>query len=362
MKNPIYIILLFFYVQLNAQSYSLEQKRADFLNNRNALTNPVPFRIQKHFDIAIEEIDKMLKGENPLSFQRAVYLVENAYYEGKTSWEEYNSEILRIKPILNKMIDDRNLRKYKTAGNWAVFTYMSDSIPENNFKPYQYDFENFMSETDLESSMVSRLLKTKKGNCRALPYFYKILANAVNVEAFIAIAPMHCYVKHRDEHGNWWNLEMTTGSFSRSSFIMETFNITEAAIESGLFMKSLTEVESVAYCIYDLLCFYEQKTGRYSDDFVKQCYEIGLQYYPNSQLQISKGNDLKYRLDDKMTNMGLKSYREIVNFPELMTEFKIMDKTFKYLSEIGYSTVKHEDYEKMVYHIKENQTRLKSGD
>ena len=361
MKNSIFIILLFFCAQLNSQSYSLEQKRADFLNNRNALINPVPFSIQKHFDIAIEEIDKMLKGEEPLSFQRAVYLVENAYYEGIISWKEYNNEILRIKPVLNKMIDDRNLRQFKTAGNWAVFTYMSDSIPENNFRPYQYDFENFMSETDLESSMVSRLLKTKKGNCRALPYFYKILANEVNVEAYIAIAPMHCYVKHRDEQGNWWNLEMTTGSFSRSSFIMETFNITEAAIESGLFMKSLTEIESVAYCIYDLLCFYEQKTGRYSDDFVKKCYEIGLQYYPNSQLQISKGNDLKYRLDDKMNNMGLKSYREIVNFPELMSEFKIMDKTFKYLSEIGYSTVKHEEYEKMVYHIKENQTRLKSG-
>lgn len=141
----------------------------------------------------------MLKGEKPLSFKRAVYLVENAYYEGKISWKEYNDEILSIKPILNKMIDDRNLRQYKTAGNWAVFTYMSDSIPENDFKPYPYDFENFMSDSDKESCMVSRLLKTRKGNCRALPYFYKILADEVGVEAFIAIVPMHCYVKHRDE-------------------------------------------------------------------------------------------------------------------------------------------------------------------
>jgi hypothetical protein len=252
---------------------------------------PVPDSIQKYFDTAIEEIEQMLNGEKLLSFKRAVFLVENAYYSGKNTWEEYNNEILRIKLVLNKMIDDRNLRQYKTAGNWAIFTYMSDSIPDNNFKPYQYDFENFMSATDMESSMVSHLLKTKKGNCRALPYFYKILADEVGVEAFIAIAPMHCYVKHRDEQGNWWNLEMTTGSFSRSSFIMETFNVSETAIESGLFMKSLTDIESVAYCIYDLLCFYEQVTGRYSDDFVRKCYEIGLKYYPISQLQISKGND-----------------------------------------------------------------------
>jgi hypothetical protein len=137
----------------------------------------VPDYIRKYFDIAIDEIDQMLKGEKPLSFKRAVYLVENAYYEGTVSWEEYNNELLRIKPVLDRMIDDRNLRQYKTAGNWAVFTFMSDSIPENHFKPYQYDFENFMSESDRESCMVSRLLKTKKGNCRALPYFYKILAD-----------------------------------------------------------------------------------------------------------------------------------------------------------------------------------------
>lgn len=360
MKQLFYMLPFIFCLQANAQSYSLEQKRADFQSNRKVITQPVPDNIQKYFDIAINEIDQMLKGEKQLSFKRSVYLVENAYYEGKINWEKYNTEISRIKPILNKMIDDRNLRQYKTAGNWAVFTYMSDSIPGNHFHPYQYDFENFMSNTDMESSMVSYLLKTKKGNCRSLPYLYKILANEVNVEAFIAIAPMHCYVKHRDEQGNWWNLEMTTGSFSRSSFIMETFNVSETAIESGLFMKSLSDTESVAYCIYDLLCYYEHKTGRYSDDFIKKCYEIGLQYYPNSQLQISKGNDLKFRLDNKMTDMGLKGYREIIDYPELMDEFQIMHSTFKYLSEIGYSTVQPEDYEKMVNDIKETQTKLKS--
>ncbi|MDR2652718.1 MAG: hypothetical protein LBC68_10480 [Prevotellaceae bacterium] len=359
MKNIIYILPFLFFSQLNAQSYNLEQKIADFQKLRDVLKQPVPAHIQEYFDIAINEIDQMLKGEKPLSFKRAVYLVENAYYEGKISWEEYNSEILRITPILNKMIDDRNLRQYKTAGNWAVFTYMSDSISENNFKPYQYDFENFMTDTDLESAMVSRLLKTKKGNCRSLPYLYKILANEVNVEAFIALAPMHVYVKHRDEQGNWWNLEMTTGSFSRSSFIMETFNVSEVAIESGLFMKSLSDIESVACCIHDLFCYYERKTGRYSDDFVKKCYEIGLQYYPNSLLQVVKVNDLKFRLDAKMNDMELNDYRGIINYPDLMNEFQMIYSTFQYISQIGYSTIPLEDYEKMVNDVKEKQSKLK---
>lgn len=147
----------------------------------------------------------------------------------------------------------------------------------------------------------------------------------MGVEAFIAIAPMHCYVKHRDEQGNWWNLEMTTGFFSRSSFIMETFNVSETAMKSGLFMKALSNSESIAYCIYDLLCYYEYKTERYSDDFVRICYEIGLQYYPNSQLQISKANDLQFRLSNKMIEKGLRGYGDLVNYPELMNEFEVMN-------------------------------------
>ena len=358
MKALIYLLPFICFLQLNAQSYSLEQGKSDFQRNRNALAQPVPANTQKYFDIAIDEINQMLKGEKPLSFKRAVYLVENAYYEGKVSWEEYNNEILRIKPILSKMIDDRHLRQYKTAGNWAVFTYMSDSISENNFRPYQYDFENFMSGTDRESYMVSRLLKTKKGNCRALPFFYKILADEVNVEAFIAVVPMHCYVKHRDEEGNWWNLEMTAGSFSRSSFIMETFNVSETAMKSGLFMKELSDVESVAYCIYDLLCFYEDKTGRYADDFVKKCYDIGLPYHPISQLQISKGNDLQFRIGNKMIDLGLKDNMELLNYPELMDMVIAVDSTWTYLTEVGYTTMKNEDYVRMVKEVREKQTRL----
>ncbi len=132
MKKLIYLFTFICTLQLNAQSYSYEQRKADFERNRNALIQPVPDNIQKYFDIAINEIDQMLKGEKPLSFKRTVFLVENAYYGGTISWEEYNNEILRIKPILDKMVDNRNLRQYKTAGNWAVFTFMSDSIPENH--------------------------------------------------------------------------------------------------------------------------------------------------------------------------------------------------------------------------------------
>lgn len=75
MKHLIYILPFILFSQLNAQSYSSEQGRADFQRSRNALNQPVPAHIQKHFDVAINEIDQMLKGEKALNFKRAVYLV-----------------------------------------------------------------------------------------------------------------------------------------------------------------------------------------------------------------------------------------------------------------------------------------------
>ena len=359
MKKIIYILPFILFSQLNAQTRDVEQGRIDFLRNKSTITQPVPANIQKHFDIALNEIEKMLNGEKPLSFKRAVFLVENAFYAGELCWEEYSNEIARIVPILNEMIDSRGFRRHRTAGNWAIFTFMSESIPENDFRPFQYDFENFMSDTDLESLMVSRLLQTRLGNCRALPYLYKILANELGVEAHIAIVPMHVYVMHRDEQGVWWNLEMTTGSFSRSSFIMETFNVSETAIRSGLFMNPMSHIQAVAHLINDLLFFYEHKTGRYSDEFVRRAYQIGLKHHPNSPLQIIKLNDLQFQIGKKSRELGVRSNQEFVQQPEIMELFNAFIATRNFIIEMGYSRMRNEDYERAINHIREQQMLLR---
>lgn len=59
-----------------------------------------------------------------------------------------------------------------------------------------------------------------------------------------------------------------------------------------------------------------------------------------------------------MIEKGLRGYSDLVNYPKLMSEFETMNATFKYLSEIGYTTIKNEDYVKMVYDVKDKQTKL----
>ncbi len=311
------------------------------------------------FQIAVDEMTEMLNGTKPLSFKRAVFLTENAYYGGSLDWTEFCNEIDQVKNKINQMIVAKKLQSFKTAGNWAIFTYLTDSIPENNFHPYTYDLENFMGDKDYESFMVSSLLKTKKGNCHSLPFLYKILAGEVNVEAFITTAPMHVFIKHKDEQGKWWNLELTSGTFSRTSFIMESFNVSDAGMESGLYMKPLSDKESVALCINDLLVYYEKKTGIYYDYFVYKAFTNGLKVYPNSLLQLSKFDYQKHNLDKAMEKKGLKEYSKIKHYPALVKLEKEMKITKDYIAKIGYSSLTPEQYREKVMQIKNELTQTK---
>ena len=311
-----------------------------------------------YFEQAVKDIESMLSGKAPLSFKRAVFLVENAFYEGSLNWEHYNQEIKRISVLLKNMVIAKGVQHYKTGGNWAIFTFMTDSIPENNFCPYQYDYDNFMSDLDHESFMVTKLLDKKKGNCHSLPYLYKILADELGVEACISMVPMHLYVKHRDEQGRWWNLEMTNGTFSRSSFLMETFNVTETAIQSGLYMKSLTDEESVAFCLYDLLNYYEWKTGKISDSFIRKTYTLGLKHYPISLLLLWKMNDIRGRLENAMASEGITYIKEITfEQPKSLEILQELHQMIVYLDQIGYTNLTDEQYEARINDILKHQTK-----
>lgn len=160
----------------------------------------------------------------------------------------------------------------------------------------------------------------------------------------IATAPLHSYIRHQDANGNWWNFETTVGGFSRSSFIMESFHVSEKAIRSGLYMTNLTAKETIVQCLYDLLCIYERKTGFYSNDFVRKCCTLGLKYHYPDNLHTKRINDLKYQLDKKAWNKGLRSEAEVRSDAVLGREYNYLQQQRKELEELGYHEYTPEEY------------------
>jgi hypothetical protein len=66
--------------------------------------------------------------------------MENAYLNGSLNYDKYIFQIAAIGTKLRQMVKDHHLEQYKTSGNWAVFAYMVDALPQNNNMPFHYDF------------------------------------------------------------------------------------------------------------------------------------------------------------------------------------------------------------------------------
>ncbi|MFA7325394.1 MAG: hypothetical protein WC121_01920 [Candidatus Kapaibacterium sp.] len=306
---------------------------------------------EEHFAIAVDELSQMINDEIPISFKRGVFLIENAYYKGELNWNRFCSDIDDIVNKLKPIAEQHSHKGTNLSKNWAVFTYMSDSIPENDYKPYSYDFDTFVDDYNSESLLVTNLLRKGKGNCVSMPFLYKILANEIGAESYLTTAPMHYFIKIKDESGKWYNHEVTTGSFSRTSFIIESFGVTDRALQSGLYMKPLNEKESLTELLKQLICYYEKRTGKYYGDIVLKAIENGLTARPTSTLLLSKIDALSYRmflfcLINNIDQTKL-TYESLKHYPILSILNTQIGNLKDEVEEIGFTKFSEERYNKL---------------
>jgi hypothetical protein len=250
-----------------------------------------------HFETAFDEINGMLTGKNPLSFKRAVFLSENAYLDNRLSYSAFDFSIKASASYCQRMAQNLPLNhpKEKPLGvNYAIFQHITDTTKHISgkdtfdFLPFRYDFNDFSGQKSWESMFVTKLLRERTGNCRSLPYYYKLLADECGVEAFLALAPNHIYIKHRDvgqKKEGWqrrvYNIELTNGSFPMDGWLMASGYITLDAIRSGYYLDTLSQSQAVAMCLFDLGKAYERKFGK-RDAFVSRCVERVLAIHPSN--------------------------------------------------------------------------------
>ena len=254
---------------------------------------------EDYYVSAFNEMSDMLAGRDSLSIKRAVFLAEWAYYEGNLDYKiDFCDEIDRIKTFIRSLYEVNKLQTYKTGMQMAITSYLVNPYSGNGYTPYAYDFETFLLDNEpWERQFVSRTLKTHKGQCRSLPWMYKILANELNADVSLAHAPRHCYIMYKDEDQftpeEWINLELTTNQMQPTWWIKQDFEICESAVIAGTYMTPLTDLQTVACQMAELAFGYREKFHRY-DEFTYYCASMSLEFYPmNPNAWIIRGKSLE---------------------------------------------------------------------
>ena len=302
------------------------------------------FEQQMMYKKAFDEMMQMIKGEKPVNFKRAVFLYENAHYNNTLDYQKFCAEIDVIAHKVRQIIKSEppDVQKFKTIGNWAIFMYMTQPSNFNNNKPFVYDFENFLPSHSPICGFVTKLLNTGKGNCHSLPYLYKILADEIGANTTtIAYAPRHVYIKHRDEEGEWRNVELTNGSISRDIWMMQTLNIEIKQISSGLYMRALSEKEIIAACIFDLINDYERRFKLYNHLTLAMIESVAA-YFP-------KFHHVIMMRADNYEDLIKAEYQKQNPDKQLISKYrKKINESLQLMKEIGYKKIPDKEYRKWV--------------
>jgi hypothetical protein len=315
---------------------------------------------EKLFEQSYTILNNMLVNEKSYSFKKAVFSVENAYLNDKLDTVNCNKQIRFLSSLCNSLVKDRflaYLEKDKPIVNkWAsVYQIMCDTIPINynetiyKYSPFGYDFNDVFGHKTRENLFVSKLLETHKGNCHSLPYLYKILCEEVGVDANLALAPNHVYIKHNSIKDGWYNTELTSGIFPIDAWIMASGYVHLDAISNGVYMKALNNRESIALVLIDLADNYNAKFPNNDGKFILKCCETAIKEYPNFATALILKAETHLKQIEKEQD---KTKHDL--------QFSALKKEYAHIHEIGYRNMPENMYIEWLVSLKKERNKYEN--
>lgn len=309
-----------------------------------------------YFDRALEEFRPLLETQSENKFKHAIYLTENAYFDGTLSYDYLElkiKELSSIAELLNKSSnilysgkDKEQIKKYA-----SIFLMYKDKTPIVlnrdtilNY-PYVYDFDDIYGVKDWKNMLVTKLLLTKTGNCHSMPYLYKMICDELNIPCHLALAPNHIYIKHRAEKGGWYNVELTSASFPTDAWLMASGYISLEAVQNGIYLDTLSEKESIALCVIDLAQGYNHKYPDNDGTFVIQCCDLALKHFPKyTNAILLKAETRLKQLQAMQKQYGYAYLKEVTNLQEGKKLWDEMNSLYMQLYQLGYRQMPEQMY------------------
>lgn len=320
------------------------------------------------YNSAFQRLEEMLDGKAHYSFKKAVLLTESTFDESlDTSY--FNNNIRYLKDLCLGFVNSNQLsyseKDKPTVEKWAaIFKVITDTVYQTSngilipHFPFTYDFDDFFGEQDWTKMFVGKLLESGTGNCHSLPYLYKILAEEMGTTAFLALAPNHIYIKHRSQKTGMYNTELTSATFPIDAWIMASGYIHLTAIQNGVYMKALTDKESIALCLIDLAEGYKRKTNNSDTDFIIKTCNKALEYFPNYvNALILKAETIKSQ-HDRLKSENSKPTNEMK--VQIQGLFNEMQDLYVTVHKLGYRQMPKDMYMKWLVELKTEKEKYQN--
>ncbi len=313
----------------------------------------------QHYRNAYAQLLPMKHGA--FSAKKATFIVENAFYEGKRDYEEFDKIIAQTGDFLREKMKELDLdRNSNLAKNYLLFQFFADTmeIRSKGLKhfPFEYDFEDYWGKRDWSKMFVHKLLLTGKGQCNSLPRLYLILAEEIEAEAHLALSPNHSYIKFPDDEGRWHNVELTNNMLSTDAFILNSGYVKVEAIQNKIFMHPMNRQELLSNYFDQLAQGYIHKYGY--DSFVQEVLITALEIHPNNitaQLSMANLQTVKLKHATELLGIGKENFSEIRNYPHLVRLYKSVLAQYETVDNLGYAEMPAELYEKWLSSIDKKQ-------
>jgi hypothetical protein len=311
---------------------------------------------QSFYELGFDSL-KMKLGSTDLLFKDAVFFTEKLFFEDSLNRESFDKEIQLLVELVK--IRERNsrleyagkdLKSIKT--NAAIFKTLIDTtivlVHDTSlivFMPYRYDFDDMFGNKDWSNMFVTKLLRTRTGNCHSLPYLYKILGDELGVKAYLSLSPNHTYIKQRAEKGGWYNTELTSASFPIDAWLIASGYISLEAVQNGIYLDTLSENECLSLCVLDLAQGYKHKYPDNDGTFIIDCCDLALTYFPDYVNAILlKAETRLSQLQKTLSAHGFTDIKDANKIPEAKPLLDEMNQLYYQLYKLGYRQMPEQMY------------------
>lgn len=344
----------------SASIQEIQQLLSEVTTKRKEIPTALPLltRQKQYFDQAFSEISQMLEGQTTLDLKRAVFLTENAASDGSMDYKLFCNQIARIASLLQTQMLAENLPvNDPLAINKTVFRFICDTLRISSegkiitTYPKTYDFNDPFGIKDIRQLFVSKLIKTGKGQCKSLPLLFLILVQEMHGEAWLSFAPSHSFIKCKDQTGQLFNLELTSGIVVSDSWIVGSGYVKAASVTTGIYLDTMNTKQVIANCLVDLSMYYSWRFGKQNiqlgyDEFNLQCLNKTLSVHPtNIHAVLGKSDYYTILLNYAASKKGYRTEQQLLADPVTAAIFRDRNKLYALTDQLGYEYFGEAEYQ-----------------